>query len=137
MAHGAFGNEAVLSGMTIPTSHIGLVLARKTGHLLGNRGMTGATDLFNIFHGDGQRFMRICMALETWRKHLVFTVKCPARGTLVAPGAVGHDLVIVIFSGAEDMILSVTADTIDLMFAPFLFNGLKNGKVALTALHRR
>jgi hypothetical protein len=137
MAHRAFGNKAVLSRMAIPTSHIGLVLTGEAGHLFGNRGMAGATDFVYILHGDGQRFMRIFMALKTWGKHLVFPVKCPARGTLVAPGAVRHDLGIVIFSRAVDMILSVTADTIDLMLAPFLFNGLKNGKVALTALHRR
>jgi hypothetical protein len=137
MAHGTLRDKTVLTGMAITASHIGLVLAGKTGYLFGNPGMTRTTGLFYHLHGDGQRLVRVFVAHQAGGDCLVFPMKGPAAGTLVAPGAVGHNLVVVVFSGTEYMVFPVTPGAVYLMLPPLLLDRLKNRKVALTALNSR
>jgi hypothetical protein len=80
--------------------------------------------------------MGINMASETRGQYLLISVERPTAGALVAPGAVRHDLVIVLLAGIIDMILSVAAHAVNLVPGSFFLDSLKNREMTLTALYR-
>ena len=80
--------------------------------------------------------MGINMASQTRDQRFLISVERPAAGALVAPGAVRHDLVIVLLAGIVDMVLPVTAYAVNLVSDSFFFDGLKNREMTLTALYR-
>jgi hypothetical protein len=126
MTYATLGNKTVLASMAIPASYIGLVLARKIGHFLNDRGMTRSTHLFDLFTGDGQGLVRICMADKTRGERLVLSMESPASSALMAPSAVRHDLIVILLSRTKHMVFSMAPDAFDLMLTPFLFNSAKN-----------
>lgn len=66
------------------------------------------------------------MASKAGDQILMFAVKWPTGRAQVAGFTFGHDLIIVLFSRVVHVVLPVAAHTIDLVFGPGLFDGLKN-----------
>jgi len=130
VARAAFRNEAVLVGMAVRAGHIGLVLARKGLDLFCLRYMTQAASAFNMPHGNAQRLVGIYMARQTWGQCFIFSMKGPSRRALVTPCTLGHDLIIVLFSGVIDMVLPMATHAVELVLATVLFDGIKHRKMA-------
>ena len=64
----------------------------------------------------------------------VFAVEGPAVRAKVARRAFWHDLIVVLFSRIVHVVLPVAAYTLNPVFGPGLFDGLKNREMTLTAL---
>lgn len=126
MARAALRDKPVFVSMAVSTGHIACMLAREVLYFTTLFGVAKGTICLDIGHWNGQRLVGINMASQTRDQCFLISVERPAAGALVAPGAVRHDLVIVLLAGIVDMILSVAAYAVNLVPDPLFFDGLKN-----------
>ena len=136
MAGTAIRDKPVLFSVAVGTSDITCMFAWISLYFPTLFGVAAAANCLNVAHRNSQGLVRISMAVQARGQSLVFSVERCARCTHVAPGAFGHDLVIVLLSGIIDVVLPMTAHAVDLVPDTLFLDSFKNGKMTLAALHR-
>ena len=81
--------------------------------------------------------MWVCMAIQTRGQIRMFPMEGPATFTHMAPGAIGHNLIKILFSGIIHMVLPMAAGTVNLMLAAGIFECFKHRVMTPGAVCRR
>ena len=136
MAGVAFRDVSVPISMAVRTGHIRRMLAGILLELIALLTVTKGAGRRDLTHRDHKRLVRISMAVQARGQVLLFSVKGPPTGTLVAPGTIGHNGVVVLFSRIVNVVLPVATHTVDLMLATRLLDRLEDRVMTLATFCR-